>query len=82
MTKFRMFKYTVEGFGVFPFDMLRYDESFPHAQEDSLGLDSQLNRKRRQVTLIHTTIGASNWHPCEDRWESFLWKVTNAEEML
>lgn len=82
MKKFRVYKYTVEGFGVFPFDMLRYDESYPAQQQDSLGLDSGFNRKRRQVTLYHTTTDSRLWTPNAERWQSFMWKVVDAEEML
>lgn len=80
MTRFRMYRYTVEGAGEFPYDMLRYDESHPDQQADSLGLDTH-HRERRTVTLIHKTIGASSWHPQEDRWKSFLWRVTGIEEV-
>lgn len=61
-------EFTVEGSGVFPYDMLRYDRCWPaHESPDSV----QIGRtsRPRQVTLRGlqpATVG---------RWESFGWKV-------
>lgn len=80
----RMYRYTVEGAGTFPYDMLRYDGSYPDQQADSLGLDLQAciqPRDRRTVTLIHQYIGPGGWEPCADRWKSFLWTVTESSEV-
>ncbi len=82
MVKFRMYRYTVEGAGTFPYDMLRYDESHPDQQADSLGLAVPDNyTDKRAVTLIRIIMGASSWHPCADRWQSFLWRVTDVQEI-
>ena len=78
--KHRMYRYTVEGAGTFPYDMLRYDGSYPDQQADSLALD-HFERGRRTVTLIHQYIGPGGWEPCADRWRSFLWTVTESSEV-
>jgi hypothetical protein len=79
----KMFRYTVEGAGTFPYDMLRYDASYPDSQTDSVGIDKEANHKRRQVTLIHDEFGprGRTWAPTADRWASFLWKVIESGEV-
>lgn len=77
----RMYRYTVEGAGTFPYDMLRYDGSYPDQQADSLALD-HFERDRRTVTLIHYgPAEPGGWTPEERRWKSFLWKVTAVSEV-
>lgn len=65
-------RYTVEGAGDFPWDMLRHDESFPESVTDA-GLMADITA-RRQVTLKH--VGDRKWWiPTMDRWNSFNWNV-------
>lgn len=65
--------YRVEGSGEFPFDMLRYDCSFPATEPESGKLHSH-RRDHRHVLL-------SKYHSdkipliCEPRWQSFGWRV-------
>lgn len=65
-------RYTVEGAGDFPWDMLRHDESFPDSVTDA-GLMADITA-RRQVTLKH--VGDRKWWtPTMARWNSFNWNV-------
>lgn len=76
-------RFTVEGSGAFPFDMLRYDHAWPEKEAtDSyqLGLtlafgDAYLNTRR--VTLLTDSPHAPN----EARWRSFTWSVVNVEKV-
>lgn len=70
--------YTVEGSGFFPFDMLRYDGSYPDGPESvaALGaLDAQTSASTRSVSLAHVGEGR-RWLPTFGRWRSFGWVVT------
>ena len=77
MSRMYSHDYTVEGFGDFPIDMLRYDSSYPFNSQDveqiSLPRVVVGGNKRRQVRLAHT--GPAGWKPTSGRWESFGWKV-------
>lgn len=64
--------FTVEGRGVFPFDMLRKDMAWPTTIEDATKLGET---GRRCVTL---TAHAARYVTVR-RWESFGWKFHNAE---
>lgn len=63
-------KFTVEGRGYFPLDMLRYDACYPATSEDATNLAAKDFRK---VTLISTIIA----EPTAGRWQSFGWQVTD-----
>lgn len=83
----RVYRYTVEGRGTFPLDMLRYDASYPAASDDATVIDQDRNegtfyREIRSVTLIHNHVGRSRWEPTYARWESFSWKVIDNKELL
>lgn len=75
-----MYRYTVEGAGEFPYDMLRYDCSYPDSGATTAHLGTHA-RERRAVTLIHQYIGPGGWEPCADRWRSFNWIVTESSEV-
>lgn len=63
--------FSVEGFGEFPFDMLRYDSCWPSSSEDAAKMQHHSNRERRQITLQSAGRGA----PTRGRWDSFNWRV-------
>ena len=76
-------RFTVEGSGTFPFDMLRYDACWPESESrDSYRLAADYGNdknppSRRQVTLL-----SDNRHaPTYGRWESFTWKVISSEKV-
>lgn len=69
-----LFKFTVVGSGVFPFDMLRYDQCWPASENDSAAIERTSRRgshmRDEKITLasnIDRTTGA--------RWVSFGWRV-------
>jgi hypothetical protein len=66
MKSFLKRTYEVEGFGTFPFDMLRYDEAKFATPADEARAGEY--RKRRVVMLYGR-------EPTVGRWESFTWKV-------
>lgn len=78
-TKMYCRKFTVEGKGRFPYDMLRYDSCFPSSPEDVAGLDPN-NKDRRSVTLYSYRTSA-NWQPTTGRWSNFLWAACTAVEL-
>lgn len=67
----KRFVFTVEGRGEFPFDMLRYDQAWPHSEfNDSPQLRGGIEAPLRQVTLR-----CDGNPPTVGRWQSFGWKV-------
>jgi hypothetical protein len=69
-----LIKFTVEGSGPFPFDMLRYDACWPASENDSAVLERMDREARRHRTVFTLTL-ATTVHVTEARWESFGWKV-------
>lgn len=79
--KIKRKRFTVEGSGAFPFDMLRYDACWPESEaRDSYQLqlsfqtDATEYLKRRRVTLLSDDRNA----PTEGRWKSFNWRVVES----
>lgn len=72
--------YAVEGAGRFPFDMLRYDASYPlhEAHTGASGMGGDYDAPRRVVVLVHE--GYREWRPTVARWESFGWRVVELPE--
>lgn len=73
-----VYYFTVEGFGEFPHDMLRYDECWPVHGEDVLSIvaryqlaDEENHLNRRKVRMGTVKRGG----PTVGRWESFNWRV-------
>ncbi len=73
-------KFTVQGTGVFPFDMLRYDRCFPASSEaaSNMGDDRMYNHVTREVEL--TSDQKRGWRPTEARWRSFSWRIIKWEQ--
>lgn len=61
-------KFTVQGSGYFPFDMLRYDACYPATSDDAASLNL---KEARTITLISAMVA----QPTEGRWRSFGWQV-------
>jgi len=70
-------KFTVEGLGEFPLDMLRYDRCFPRTGMDCDSITYK--GERRQVTLVALNRDSYLWKPTYGRWESFGWNVVEVE---
>ncbi len=67
-------KFTVEGRGRFPYDMLRYDRCFPASSADSSMIDPGWGKELiREVTL--RTDQGKHFQPAAKRWESFGWRL-------
>ena len=84
MAKITRVRFTVEGSGAFPFDMLRYDHAWPESEaSDSyqLGLSPMMNGddyfKLRRVTLLTDSPSA----PTPGRWKSFNWHVIEVQKV-
>jgi hypothetical protein len=72
-------RFTVEGSGIFPLDMLRYDRCYPRSENDAN--TAQDGRVRRQVELLAPNRAEAYWQPTAGRWESFGWKVLKWERV-
>lgn len=70
----RMYEYFATGYGIFPFDMLRYDSAWPASGEDAAKLEwermgSERARGQRSLRI------RSYREPTVERWSSFGWSV-------
>lgn len=82
MKRYREIRFTVEGSGEFPFDMLRYDRCFPASESDAGKMPRpHQGSSRRIIELIAVDHDGNNrFAPTIGRWESFRWKVIEAKE--
>lgn len=72
-------RYTVQGKHSFPFDMLRYDASFP-ANGDDLAYGT-VDSDQQEIEMVHRGRDIS-WHPTGERWSSFGWIVVRGSIRL
>lgn len=71
------FTFTVEGYGRFPVDMLRYDACWPKSEgRDSTAMNGDHDSERRRVVLVT----AREHSPTPGRWESFGWRYIGEGE--
>lgn len=70
--KTKLFRVTVEGNGMFPVDMLRYDAAYPSTERDS---GTIMGDGLRKVDV------AMKNPPTEARWQSFGWIVLNVAKI-
>jgi hypothetical protein len=70
-------EYVVEGTGEFPYDMLRYDCSYPHDEPDSHAIRREYESTRRRVRLRQRSLNTNG--PNIARWRSFSWRVVEIE---
>ncbi len=68
-------RFTVEGSGSFPLDMLRYDGCYPR---DSNAVSHMISKEPRQIDLT-TVMPGKDWQPTSARWSSFGWSVARRE---
>lgn len=73
--KLKLFRYTVEGQGELPHDMLRYDSAWPEQETDA----ALLAHHQRQYRVI-TILGLRT--PTVERWQSFGWTVNVPAERV
>jgi len=71
-------RFTVEGTGHFPHDMLRYDGCWPSTSEDASKISFYIHLEpdkeaKRKIQL--TSVGHKDWKPTLGRWQSFGWQV-------
>ena len=71
--KMYQFEYVVCGKGEFPYDMLRYDGSYPAYMIDADHIGRRSNDYR--CVTLHAWHPNKDWNPEGERWKSFLWKV-------
>ncbi|HEX8551048.1 MAG TPA: hypothetical protein VF681_05775 [Abditibacteriaceae bacterium] len=71
-------RFTVVGRGDFPLDMLRYDRCFPRTGNDAAAAQSPGETRTVELTRDAAT---RYWRPCEGRWQSFGWTVTEVTPM-
>lgn len=66
-------RFTVEGSGTFPHDMLRYDWCVPASEHDSAVMGDH-DSARRRVELTRLANDKKS-EPTRGRWASFGWRV-------
>lgn len=80
----RIFEFTVEGAGEFPFDMLAHDACYPRTREDAIGMLLALPRRWRRRGVygdaeeerIHRIRLATSLRPPSiERWQAYGWRV-------
>ena len=64
--------YVVAGRGQFPWDMLRYDASYP---TDGDSVNSLCGKVERRIRLSYKHTNRRSLVPTVDRWRSYQWKV-------
>lgn len=69
----KRYRYTVQGGGTFPVDMLRYDSCYPCDTESALNMLSD--------TGLRKVVVMSSEAPTVARWASFLWDVSKIERV-
>lgn len=70
--------FPVEGNGVFPLDMLRYDACWPYTEsQDSTALGGAWHDAKLRRVVLQTN---SPTAPTEGRWKSFGWRVVALKE--
>lgn len=62
------FIYYATGGSEFPFDMLRFDQSWPATTQDVVDMTKPVGRR---TVCLH-----SNQEPNAKRWESFNWRIS------
>ncbi len=90
-SKLYVFRFTVEGTGQFPFDMLRYDACFPLNENEANSLVYPDHTGRHGANRNPDALGRRSFRlqrvspnpsgPTERRWESFGWHVTACESV-
>lgn len=78
----KYWEFEVQGSGVFPHDMLRYDACYPVRPADVYGLSSSYNDMRSREFLRdirRVRLASTVKPPTEDRWKSFGWVVARVE---
>ena len=68
----REYRYTVEGEGRFPLDMLRFDRAWPASETDSNTIGHALEDGRSSTWRVELV---SKRKPTTGRWDSFNWRV-------
>lgn len=77
MTK--VIEYRITGRGPVPYDMLRYDSSWPATQADAETLE---NLNSRDIPVNHETQVLLRGNGCTpERWKSFGWTVTGQRKI-
>ena len=68
----KYYKIEVSGRGIFPYDMLRYGQCFPHATSDAHMIEPDA-REPRTITLATYATSTLAVQSTLDRFASFLW---------
>jgi hypothetical protein len=79
MRQLFIIRFTVEGSGEFPTDMLRYDSCVPVNESDARAIarryDDSMDPLARRQVQVETRGRDRYWLPTEERWRSFTWRV-------
>lgn len=69
----QLHEFTVKGGGLFPFDMLRYDQCWPKSESTDSAAIERTTRHGHGGTEEVTLVGLNS--PTQGRWQSFGWRV-------
>jgi hypothetical protein len=77
-----LYRYSVTGTGHFPMDMLRYDAAWPSNTDDCFGITDAFNEREPGTRSKPRTVKlVSIRKPTIGRWSSFLWSVSDVQEV-
>lgn len=68
--------FDVTGNGIFPWDMLRYDECFPYSPEEAAKFQGLDDEDRECTIRLATYSPDTAVRPSARRWATFGWTVT------
>jgi len=74
----KQYKYSVQGRGDFPFDMLRYDRVYPLTEP----VPSQHVSPRREAWTAVRSVEVEGEGCTPDRWASFGWSVVDPDNAV
>lgn len=72
-------RFTVEGTGQFPLDMLRYDRCFPAKGEDAISMANDHIRVPRRIQLDVRHPFKGDRMVTRERWASFGWTLVQID---
>jgi hypothetical protein len=76
----KVWVFTVEGNGQFPFDMLRYDACYPAKSADVIAVHPSGRRDGKIMETRQATLKSLSGPPTVDRWKSYGWIVTEERQ--
>lgn len=77
----RLYRFTVVSRYPFPTDMLRYDQCYPVDTDTAINITNSLEHYAPSTRREYLLEGRLRFGPTIDRWKSFMFEVTEVEEV-